>query len=316
MQYAVTVIYPQWNHYQNLKKNPHLIRIACEHGYQAGVERRTSQSKRNFPPWVTKMCGPEASAAVKISAPDELFEYATAVLHDGLFMLEFRDAVHEGDGERLIRCWKHMLLYFRQAHHTNYAVEAFHLLALVGGVATPSAAHQLKWSRFINPSGKPGHNVPADLEMEHLNRFLKTYITGLGANVREKTIMDVAKALLGLKKVCDKFDASVELHQESRHHTRKSSQGDEKKIISELMKISPFLYTPGRALKSSKVLNPNIASQTDPDALISWLNTQKEKLNNIIQFNSCSNRNIISKCNSKNCKQWEQTLMKQLTRHY
>ena len=42
------------------------------------------------------MCGPEASAAVKISAPDELFEYATAVLHDGLFMLEFRDAVYEG----------------------------------------------------------------------------------------------------------------------------------------------------------------------------------------------------------------------------
>ena len=34
------------------------------------------------------------------------------------------------------------------------------------------------------------------------------------------------------------------------------------------MEISPFLYTPGRALKSSKVLNPNIASQTDPDALM------------------------------------------------
>ena len=32
------------------EKNPHLIRIACEHGYQAGVERRTSQSKRNLPP--------------------------------------------------------------------------------------------------------------------------------------------------------------------------------------------------------------------------------------------------------------------------
>ena len=55
-----------------------------------------------------------------------------------------------------------------------------------------------------------------------------------------------------------------------------------KKKILELMEISPFLYTPGRALKSSKVLNPNIASQTDPDALVSWLNTQKAKLNNII----------------------------------
>ena len=68
-----------------------------------------------------------------------------------------------------------------------------------------------------------------------------------------------------------------------------------KKKITELMEIFPFLYTQGRALKSSKVLNPNIESQTDPDALISWLNTQKEKLKNIIQF-------IISKCNSKNCK--------------
>ncbi len=91
------------------------------------------------------------------------------MLNDGLLMLELRDAIHEADGDRRARCWKLMLLYYRQAHHHNYAIEAFNFLALIGGVASPSVAHQLKWSCFVNCTGKPGHNIPADLEMEHLN---------------------------------------------------------------------------------------------------------------------------------------------------
>ena len=101
-----------------------------------------------------------------------------------------------------------------------------------------------------------------------------------------------------MKKVCDKFDASVELHPESHSHTRKSSQSDEKK---NRWINGDFLYTQGRALKSSKVLNPNIESQTDPDALISWLNTQKEKLKNIIQFiiysKNCKIEVVLQECN-------------------
>ena len=61
-------------------------------------------------------------------------------------MIELRDAIHEGDGDRIVRAWKFMLLYFRFGRHTNYASEAFQLQAMVNATATPREAHQLKWS--------------------------------------------------------------------------------------------------------------------------------------------------------------------------
>ena len=216
--------------------------------------------------------------SIKLAAPDEMLEYATAVLNDGLLMLELHDAVHEADGDRRRRCWKLM------AQHHNYAIEVFNFLALVGGVASPSVAHQLKWSSFVNRTGKPGHNIPADLEMEHLNRFLKSYITGLGANVSETSIVQVSRALDGLKNLCDNFDSSLGLHPESTHHTRKSSSKDEELILSELKKATPFLYTPGQTLKCTVGLKSNIASQINPKEFISWLKIQKKKMSDLMNF--------------------------------
>ena len=199
--------------------NPHLVRVACEHCYfQVQAKKVPEKRKRKLPSWITRLSSPQdASTKVKLASPDQLLEYASAILNDGLLILELRDAIHEGDGE-LICCWKLMLLYFRQANHYNYALEAFYLLTSVGGVVSPMVAHQLKWSRFVNCSGKPGHNVPADLEMEHLNRFLKSYIKGLGANVSKESMVQTSRAL---EEVSDNFD-----------HTRKSSAKDEQMIMS------------------------------------------------------------------------------------
>ena len=173
------------------------------------------------------------------------------------------------------------LLYYRQANHTNYAIETFQLLAKVGGIASLAVANQLIWSHCVNPSGQIGRNIPADLAMEHLNRFLKSYVHGLHANVSEKTIVQVSKALRELKKVCDNFDGSVGLHPDSFHHTSPSSKADE---ISELAKNPPFIYTPGRTMKCCKNLKPSVTSQIDPNNLIHWLNKQKENLSNDLKF--------------------------------
>ena len=69
---------------------------------------------------------------------------------DGLLLLEFRDAVHEGDGVRLLRCWRMLLLYFTFSGHTKYALEAFHLQAAVSATASLRVAQDLLNSRFIN----------------------------------------------------------------------------------------------------------------------------------------------------------------------
>ena len=109
------------------------------------------------------------------ASPDGVFNYASAVLNDGLLLLEFRDAMHEGDGPRIMRCWKFLLLFFRFAGHTKYAQEALNMQLLLNGSTSPPVANQLCWG-VVSTYGGKGHNLPIDLHMEHLNRCVKDYI--------------------------------------------------------------------------------------------------------------------------------------------
>ena len=112
---------------------------------------------------------PHASRDVHKASPDGVFNYASAVLNDGLLLLEFRDAIHEGDGPRIMRCWKFLLLFFRFAGHTKYAQEALNMQLLLNGSTSPQVANQLCWGRVASTRGGKGHNLPIDLHMEHLN---------------------------------------------------------------------------------------------------------------------------------------------------
>lgn len=112
--------------------------------------------------------------------------YASEVLSLGLFYMEYKDAIHEGDGMRVLRCWKYLLPLFKANNHKNYAIEAANLLTQYHYIFPPRQAQQLLWSRFINATGKAGHNIPCDLHMEHLNRLCKSAIKMLGVNKTEK----------------------------------------------------------------------------------------------------------------------------------
>ena len=43
---------------------------------------------------------------------DHILEYASDVLTLGVLYMEFVDGIHEGDGERILRCWRYFLLPF------------------------------------------------------------------------------------------------------------------------------------------------------------------------------------------------------------
>ena len=92
---------------------------------------------------------------------DGVYNYSRVLCHYSSLALEFMDAWAEGDGERVCRCWKVILLHFRDGGRTKYAWEALRLLFQLNQLS-PSVAHQLKWGRFINTKGGAGHNIPCD----------------------------------------------------------------------------------------------------------------------------------------------------------
>lgn len=87
---------------------------------------------------------------------DLVNEYACDLLSLGLLLMEFNDGVREGDGNRILRCWRYFLLLFKASNRTNYSIEAFTLLAQYEYLFSPRMAMQLKWSRTINVHGRPG----------------------------------------------------------------------------------------------------------------------------------------------------------------
>ena len=83
------------------------------------------------------------------ASPDGVFYYASAVLNDGLLLLEFRDAINNGSGPRIFRCWKLMLLHWKHAGHTKYAYETTELISSIKA-ASPRIVHELLWCRVVN----------------------------------------------------------------------------------------------------------------------------------------------------------------------
>ena len=72
---------------------------------------------------------PENSTDHEKYKSDQLFSYASEVMSLGMFYNEYCDAIHEGDGQRILCCWRYMLLLFKASNRTKYTIKAFTLLA-------------------------------------------------------------------------------------------------------------------------------------------------------------------------------------------
>ncbi|KAL5488698.1 hypothetical protein EMCRGX_G017679 [Ephydatia muelleri] len=99
--------------------------------------------------------------------------------------------------------------------------------------------------RIQRCEGGPGHNIPADLHMEHLNKLLKGTICHLGANKTPQAIIRAGKALGALKYILEEFDRSTGVWVTTNHTTRSEAE-DLMKMVTELSQNKVFSHKPGR----------------------------------------------------------------------
>ena len=162
---------------------------------------------------------------------DKVNLYAKHLLSLGLFYLEFSDAIKEGDGSRVLRCYRYMLPVFISSARKNYAIESIHFLMQNDYLLSRREAAELLWSQFVNTHG---HNIPNDLHMEHLNRVCKGCIEGLGPNQTAKCITPVGKALGTIDPILDNFDEDNCVPASSGRHRTANSDEDLNILIHEL----------------------------------------------------------------------------------
>ena len=187
------------------------------------------------------------------------YDYACEVLTLGL--LNFKDAVREGDGDHIIMIWKYLMLLFKATGRKNYAIEALTLLSQYHIILPSNLGEQLKWSRFIS----------SDLHMEHLNRMVKVSIEGLGSNKSKKAIKRVAKAIGVLAEATSSFDSEVGVISDSGKHSDKSKMKDLKKVLKQLLECDPFNPSVKRTLTSFPHLKRNLLKTLDEERLKDWM---------------------------------------------
>ena len=208
---------------------------------------------------------------------DSVYSYAVDILTMGLLWYGFRDAVREGDDNRITLYWKFLMPVFRQEKHYNYANEGFLLLTQTL-LLSPRQLCDLKWNRTVNTTGHVGKNIPVDLHMEHLNRRLKIMIRRLGSNVSPSTVIHASKALAVVDTVRLQFlKDDQESHVENKdYHTVPSIKKDLDMIEQQLTSEKVFDQTKKRQHKTYQNYKPLLQS-------INWKNVCKwckDKTNN------------------------------------
>ena len=73
------------------------------------------------------------------------------------------------------------------------------------------------WECFINQVGKRGHNISADLHIEHLNCLCKDIVNHLGANKSPNAYLRAGKALGTVYDLLSNFDSITNING-SHHH--------------------------------------------------------------------------------------------------
>ena len=133
---------------------------------------------------------------------DGVYNYARVLCHYGTLIMEFRDAWAEGDGGRVVNCWRLFLPHFLTSNCRKYALEALRLQFQVRAVLSPCLAEHILWDRFINTKGGIGRNIPCDLHNEHVNKLLKHIIVNMGSNITEHALRRAPMSVSMLNKMC------------------------------------------------------------------------------------------------------------------
>lgn len=140
------------------------------------------------------------------SSTDEDFvhNYSMCILKYFFLLLDFKDAVREGNGARLATLHKVLVQHFKSfPGFKSYAIE-MHISVVQNEVfLTDAEAHNCVWASTANWTGGPGRNIEIDLLQENRNRDLKKQIKLMGANKTNKAIDRSSRASVGERQIVE-----------------------------------------------------------------------------------------------------------------
>lgn len=209
---------------------------------------------------------------------DGIYNYARVFCHYRSLVMEFMDAWAEGDGERICRCWKILLLHFHDGGRTKYAWEALRFLFQLKKLS-PSLAHQLKWGIFVNYKGGADHNIPCDLHNEHVNKKIKVIINNMGGSLTEQAVRRAGQSITMIHDIAYNLDKESGVPYRTCAHKSSSERSDIQKVTHVLHKTNALSVVDGRAHTRFPDMQMTPLPLLKKDKLMAWIHRKhKEQL--------------------------------------
>ena len=225
------------------------------------------------------------------SSHDEVHNYARVLCHFASIVCLFVDAWKEGDGERVIQCWKLCMLHYHSERRTKYALEALRLQFQLHTLQ-PYLVHQLTWGRFINTHGGKGRNIPCDLHNEHVNRLFKEIIGDMGANFTETASTRTARSVSTLERLALQYEKQTAIHPQASAHSRRSDEKDVQTIVQAVQKAKLLDVVSKRSHSKFHSFSANPLRRLDREKMIKWI---KKKTKDYTRCSTCG----ISDCDGE-----------------
>ena len=211
---------------------------------------------------------------------DDRYNYATLRLSMGMFLKNFDDAVKEGDGDRIIRCWKFAMLIYKAYGHNKYALAALRLQASVMAMLTPRQAEILVWNRTVNNKGGTGCNISMDIRMEHLICLTKELLKHLGVNITENAARRCSKAIGHVDELVSSVDTDLTVQRPSGHHKMTKRDSDLRLLVNELhQRGKMFKFSPEdeRGYHVFPNFPDSLIKRLDLSSLNKWFTNHKKE---------------------------------------
>ena len=219
---------------------------------------------------------PQANTGSK--EQDWIMNYSLSLLQYYFIILDFKDAVKEGNGKQLSVLHKQLLHHFKSIPGYNaYAIEMLISIIQSEVFLSQAESNQVMWASTVNLSGD-AKNIEIDLFQENKNKDLKNLIKNMGANKTSKAITRASQAVGGVRQIVENFDQNVSLAKKSSTHTHRSDENDMNIVLADLSKLKPFTYSRGRKYKSfPNITQDNLQSLKEADFKL-WLSKHKNNL--------------------------------------
>lgn len=219
---------------------------------------------------------------------DTQYNYACVTLMHGLLLRNMDDAVHEGDGDRILRLYKFLLLQYKMGKHKNYSLAVFKLLCSVHALLSQRSAYQLVWNRTINERKGKGHRKSLDLRMENYQLVAKTVLRHSGMqNLTPELAVKTGRFIGPLDKLMANYNHDLGLVSQTSHKQKEKHEKDLEILVEEVhVKSQLFkLCKEGRHFEGDLKYDQNAFGKLDVASLLKWMNECKKRFHENLQTN-------------------------------